>query len=453
VATVAADVDQLVDMDRGLVSRRIFGDPEIYRLELDRIFARCWLMLGHESQIERPGEFFVTRMGDESVIVTRDAAGQIRAMINSCRHRGNQVCRADAGRAASFMCTYHGWTYGLDGKLVGVPGFEDRYYEELDRDQWGLVPVAQIDTYKGLIFGTFDPGAPPLQEYLGDACWALDYVLDQRAGGTELVGGVFKWIINSNWKFGADNIMGDNYHGGITHRSATSVGHTTAIRNNRRANGAGPDGPRDRPGFTAPMDWGHGFMCDLLPEGRQHTTEHREPLKSYYESTAGELAARLGPLRARIHKVNLTVFPTASFTTSSNMIHVWHPIGPTQTEVWLYVLVDKEAPPEVKNAIRRSAQRHFSPSGMFEQDDMDNWELSTKAATGTIMRNYPLNYSMGLGHEAWVKDDGLPLRQDAINDESNQRAFYGGWARFMTGKSWDELRRLPNKALEGARAR
>jgi hypothetical protein len=89
---------------------------------------------------------------------------------------------------------------------------------------------------------------------------------------------------------------------------------------------------------------------------------------------------------------------------------------------------------------------------MFEQDDMDNWELSTKAATGTIMRNYPLNYSMGLGHEAWVKEDGL-LRQDAINDESNQRAFYGGWARFMTGKSWDELRRMPNQALAGAHGR
>jgi 3-phenylpropionate/trans-cinnamate dioxygenase alpha subunit len=203
---MAIDVDQLVDMDQGLISRRIFGDPEVYRLELERIFARCWLMLGHESQVARSGEFFLTRMGDESVIVTRDAGGQIRAVINSCRHRGNQVCRADAGRAHSFICTYHGWTYGLDGKLVGVPGFEDRYHEELDRDRWGLVLVAQVDTYKGLIFGSFDPGAPPLREYLGDACWSLDYVLDQRAGGTELVGGVFKWIINSNWKFGADNI-------------------------------------------------------------------------------------------------------------------------------------------------------------------------------------------------------------------------------------------------------
>ena len=98
------------------------------------------------------------------------------------------------------------------------------------------------------------------------------------------------------------------------------------------------------------------------------------------------------------------------------MIHVWHPIGPTQTEVWLYVLVDKEAPPEVKNAIRHSAQRHFSPAGMFEQDDMDNWELSTKAATGTIMRNYPLNYSMGLGHEAWVK--GLPEAVDIGQEQA-----------------------------------
>src|SRR6266540_2725452 len=166
---MSIDIEQLVDLDRGLVSRAIFGDAEVYRLELERIFARCWLMLGHESQVPRPGDFFTTRMGDESVIVCRDACGQVRALLTSCRHRGNQVCRPDAGRAHSFMCTYHGWTYGLDGKLVGVPGYEDRYYAELNRDEWGLIPVARVDTYKGLIFGSFDRCAPPLGEDLGDA--------------------------------------------------------------------------------------------------------------------------------------------------------------------------------------------------------------------------------------------------------------------------------------------
>ncbi|MPZ14106.1 MAG: Rieske 2Fe-2S domain-containing protein [Chloroflexi bacterium] len=444
VLAVAIDMHTLVDRARGLVSRRIMADEEIYRLELERIFNRCWLFLAHESQLAKPGQFVTTWMGDEPVIVTRDSHGQVHAMINSCRHRGNSVCRAEAGRTSSFMCTYHGWTYGLDGQLVGVPGYEERYHGDLDRRQWGLIPVSQVASYKGLIFGTFDPQAPPLEEYLGDARWALDYILDQRSGGTEVVGGVFKWLINSNWKLSADNVMGDNYHGAITHRSATTVGHQTLSRIERRNNGRGDDlpaGPGVRPGFSAPLGWGHGFMCDLQPPGDHSFMEHPEPLRSYYRETLPELERRLGPMRARVKKINLTLFPHASFTTSSNMLHVWHPRGPTQTEVWLYVIVDKDAPDEVKQLLRQSAQRHFSPSGMFEQDDMDNWELSTQAAGRTISRNYPLHYGMGLGHEGW-EDDGVVSRQiNAINDESNQRAFYYGWDDFISSGNWDALRR------------
>ena len=194
----STQVAALIDREHGLVSRRIFADPELYQLELERIFARCWLFLGHESQVARPGDFVTTRMGNEPIILTRDTAGQIRALINTCRHRGNSICRAEAGRAHSFTCTYHGWTYGLDGRLIGVPGYEERYYGELDRSQWGLIPVTQVASYKGLVFGTFDATAPPLEDYLGEARWALDYILDQRAGGTEVVGGVYKWVINSN---------------------------------------------------------------------------------------------------------------------------------------------------------------------------------------------------------------------------------------------------------------
>lgn len=445
------DVGELVDNEHGLVSRRIFADPAIYELELERIFSRVWLFLGHESQIAQPGDFVQTRMGNEPVILCRNASGEIQAFINTCRHRGNRVCRVDQGRTTRFMCAYHGWTYDLDGKLVGVPGFEERYYGELDREQWGLIPVARVTSYKGLIFGTFDPSAVSLESYLGDSRWALDYILDQAPGGTEVVGGVFKWIIKSNWKFSADNIMGDNYHGGVTHRSASMAGHTTNRRfddrgredgngrgSERFGDGLGGGDPRNRSGFTAALEWGHGFMCDLVPEGRARNSGDDEVME-YYRTLAPTLQERLGELRSRVWKVNLTVFPNASFTTGSNMLHVWHPRGPDATEVWLYVIVDKAAPAEVKRRIRLLSQRHFSPSGMFEQDDMDNWEQSTQAAAGMIARNYPLNYTMGRGHEEWVVGGDAPRRIDSIMDESNQRTFYRGWAEFMSGKSWTEL--------------
>src|SRR6187431_1852078 len=161
------DLLGLVDKDRGLVDRRVFQDAEIYQLELELIFARAWNFVAHGSQIPNPGDFFMTFIGEDRVIVVRDNDGMPQVLVNSCRHRGNAVCRAEEGHATSFMCTYHGWTYDLKGALVGVPGFKEVYHEELDRENWGLINAAQVDSYKGLVFANMDAAAPSLDEWLG----------------------------------------------------------------------------------------------------------------------------------------------------------------------------------------------------------------------------------------------------------------------------------------------
>ena len=164
---MATDVKGLVDADRGLVNRRIFIDEDIYQQELENIFARCWLFLCHESQVPNPGDFMTTYMGEDPVLVWRDSKGKVDAFLNQCRHRGNRLCRADLGNASSFTCAYHGWAYGNDGKLLAVPNLNDAYFGELETSRWGLMPVAQLDNYKGMYFATFDPKAPPLLDYLG----------------------------------------------------------------------------------------------------------------------------------------------------------------------------------------------------------------------------------------------------------------------------------------------
>ena len=134
----------LVDHEHGLVSRQVYCDREIYDQEQRKIFEHCWLYLGHESQLPRPGNFFTSYMGENPVLVTRIHDGSLRGFLNSCPHRGMRVCRADTGSANSFTCAYHGWTFNNEGKLIGVPMDRELYQGGLDRQSWGLHSVAQV---------------------------------------------------------------------------------------------------------------------------------------------------------------------------------------------------------------------------------------------------------------------------------------------------------------------
>ena len=232
------DMTGLVEPEQGRISRRIFIEPAIYEQELEQIFARCWLFLCHDSQIPEPGDFFSTYMGEDPVLVVRDSAGKINAFLNVCRHRGNRLCRADAGNAATFTCAYHGWTYSNDGQLESVPYFRDAYYSELKQEQWGLIPVAQLDSYKGLLFASFDPDAPPLLDYLGEMTWYLDTFFDRREGGIEVLGGMHKWVVPCNWKLPAENFGGDAYHVPWSHLAAIHTGFSVGATSRPNAGGA-----------------------------------------------------------------------------------------------------------------------------------------------------------------------------------------------------------------------
>ena len=154
------------------------------------------------------------------------------------------------------------------------------------------------------------------------------------------------------------------------------------------------------------------------------------------EKLQGQNRARLGGFNA--------MFPNFSINSSADQIHIWHPRGPLDTESWVYVLVDKAAPQAVKDELVKESSRRFGPTGMFEQDDSDNWRLSTGGAKSVIGRRYPLHYAMGLRQQNWMEPkEDLPLRRQGSLGDTNQLNFYRHWQELMQGKSWDELQAQP----------
>ena len=432
----------LVDLEHGLISREIYVNAEIYAQELEQVFARAWLFIGHESLVPNHGDFFQSRMGEEPVLLVRDHKGKLHVFLNTCRHRGMKVCRYDDGNTRLFTCPFHGFSYDTDGRLVGVPHFKTAYHEELDKSQWGLHEVAQMSNFHGSIWATWDAKAPSFEDYLGAYASGISRCFESSDGtdnGVEFFKPVQKWRLPSNWKFPGFSFDGDTLHGVTTHRSI----NVAAI---------GPQGEQkdgDRHPMRAPFPstrtemsirelghGGHNAIYDQPGIAPYTDTWQTEPpeVDEYYRK-AHEVRAKKYEAQF-MHGGGAHVFPNVNI--QEQRILLWHPHGIGATESWRFYTIDRAAPQVVRDAQRRYMMRYCGPVGLTESDDMENWNYASAASRGTIARRLPYNFTAGVGHA--YTDDRVPgMTLNFGIAEENQRSRLRRWLSFMEAASWDDL--------------
>jgi len=426
----------LFDPGSGVLDRRVMSDEAIYQLELERIFARGWNFMCHESQLKNPGDYFISYIGEDQVIVVRDEEGRVNVLLNTCRHRGNALCRAEQGRAKSFVCSYHGWNYALDGRLIGVPGQTAYYHGDIDRSRLGLAK-ARVDSHLGFHFATLDQEAPPLHDYLGDV-GRIGLGMVCAYGDVEVAAGIQKNVIDCNWKVAVDNLF-DWYHVAYSHASASTAGFLDIARILH---------PKNQ--MVMLGEYGHAIGGPGIPEDMQAqidrlTDDEREAMSRAAPPNSPRIRPRkatelMGPVGVR-SQGHPNLFPNLWITLGGLQMCLRLPRGPSKTELWWFTFLPKDAPPEVKRTMMGLANHAFGPAGLLEQDDGENWSQSTRATRGVASRKLGQQISMGLGHgEVTVGAAGERFIEGPIS-EQGQRWLYRAWTEWMAASDWADLKR------------
>ncbi len=359
------------DPDRGVfrVHRDLFSDEALYQLEIQRIFEGGWVYVCAEFQVAKPNDFYCTKVGRRSVIVSRDEDGKLHCFYNTCRHRGAAICHTEGGNKKYHVCDYHGWAYDSSGRNFDIKDRADGAYpESFDDCDHDLIPVARFEGYAGLLFVSLKADVPPLEDHLGAAKVFIDLAMDQGADGMEFVPGRTNYTFTGNWKLQMDNGM-DAYHLTSTHRSFVN---TISRRE------AGQSGNRQAESQDIPSRFALESGMFNLGNGHAVIWSDQPDLKRLpLYGGVDELRARVGEVRAKwmLRGCNLTIFPNLQIADSTSLIlRTILPLAVDRTEMTMYSLAPVGEAAETRIMRIRQHEDFFNVSGMATPDDTAIYE-------------------------------------------------------------------------------
>lgn len=405
------DYHDLIGADR--VHGSLYRDPAIFEAELDRIWNRVWVYLGHDSELPKPGDYVRRAIGREPLLLVRGDDNRCRVFFNRCRHRASMVCNLDRGHARALSCPYHGWTYGTDGRLV-ARSFDEAYPPEPPAGDFGLTPIPRVAVYRGLIFGSLATDGPSLETHLGVAREYLDLILDRSpTGEVDLGGGVHKMRYRGNWKMLPENSLEGAYHGHFIHQFAFAMADK---RSGRVRASAHADSVRYLPGGHMVED----FRTTTFTKPPARTPDH----EAYWSA----LVAAHGEARVREVMSGRTpmvyIFPNLMYIQTH--FRRLQPVSVDETFVYYQPALLKGAPPAINREVLRHHESYFGPAGFLASDDLEVMERSQVALQSTgddwlylgrgVAREKPMNNGVIAGNTM---------------DENQLRGFWRHYAETM----------------------
>jgi phenylpropionate dioxygenase-like ring-hydroxylating dioxygenase large terminal subunit len=430
------NVRQLVEPDR--VHRTVYTDQQIFDRELTQIFERIWVYCGHQTQIPQPGDYCAITIGRQPMFMVRGKDGQIHVLHNRCPHRGVQLVGNQKGNVGgALVCSYHAWSFQLDGKFRSTPlphGYDGTRVGP-DNPDCSVKRAARVDSYRGFVFASLSPTGPSLLEFLGEAKVAFDDMCDRSpVGEVEVVPICHRVIQHSNWKFFMENQL-DALHPSVTHQS-TGVAAGRIEKKIKEDTGKAPLYYHYLSAFASKFEqWdavqtinfprGHGILkayMGLRPQDPDTRAHEAMLVQAYGAEKAEEYLSR------SIHHV--LVYPYLSVQSPLQQLRCLRPISPGKTlsEIWHFRL--KGAP----EAIYRRSLWYYnlvnSPATMVNADDLENW---TKGQWGLESEGGDwVSFHRNYGGD--TEENGV-IYSNKGTSEAVMRNQFRAWTQYMADES------------------
>jgi len=412
------------------IHRDVYLDPELFELEMARLWRNAWIYVGHDSQVPAPGDFYTAQIGREPVIMVRAADSKVRVLPNRCSHKGTKLVGATHGKcqAGVLRCPYHGWTYRLDGTLRSVPlksGYAGA--ESKGADPLHGLPEINSFNYRGFVFARLAGEGVGFQEFFGDSLSSIDNMVDRSPQGRlEVAGGVLRYLHDCNWKMYVEN-LNDAMHPMVAHES--SAGTAKRVWSSQVANVPKPMVIEQFTPFVNDYEFFEKMGVRVYANGHSYTGVNFSIHSSY--SSVGEYERRMiaayGEERTRAilseSRHNTVYYPSLTIKGAIQAIRVARPIAVDKTiiESWTFRLVG--APEEMLARTATYSRLINSPTSMVGHDDLHCYRAIQEglaSASGdwvSLHRNFNATDSTGTF---------------GATNEAPMRGQYRAWAELMT---------------------